>query len=321
MEYPLINALGESWADNYDYTDMGNGASDINPNDIESMTILKGGNAAALYGSRGANGVILITTKTGSKKGFMVEVENSTTFSNPLLLPDFQNDYGQGGSQQFWYVNGRGRGKFDGVDESYGPRLDYVVQAEDIEPDGKLYWAIRAGFPQTVGEILTLPQFNSPIDPESGDRIPTPWISHPDNVKNYYGTGVTAITNVALSNGGEWGNLRLSLTNSNQNGMAPNNNQIKNTLNFSGLSYLTEKLSFSAKVSYINSNGNLTGSGYTFNNVGMQTVWTARQADWDYMKNNMFNPDGTPISWIDRWHDNPYYMAEKISESTIKKTD
>ena len=149
------------------------------------MTILKGGNAAALYGSRGANGVILITTKSGSKKGFSVEIENSTTFSNPILLWDFQNEYGQGGYEQFWYKDGLNGGINDGVDESFGPRLDYTVQPEDIVPGGKLYWAVEAGFPQTAGSILKLPQFDSPIDPVTGERIPSPLVSHPNDIKSY----------------------------------------------------------------------------------------------------------------------------------------
>jgi TonB-linked SusC/RagA family outer membrane protein len=308
---PIDNSIVSSNRGNYDFTDMGNGAADINPADIAELTILKGGNAAALYGSRGANGVVLITTKSGSKRGFNVVVENATTFSNPLLLPDFQNEYGQGGGQQFWFKDGLNGGKNDGVDESFGPRLDYVVKAEDIQPGGRLYWAIEAGFPQTVGEILSVPQFNSPIDPATGERIPTPWISHPDNVKNFYETGITSITNVALSNGGEWGSIRLSLTNSDQKGMVPNTNQVKNTINFSGQTKLTEKLSFEARGSYINTKGNLNGAGYTFNNIGMQTVWTARQVDWEYLKNNIENPDGTPISWINRWHNNPYWIQNK----------
>ncbi|MCP4311537.1 MAG: SusC/RagA family TonB-linked outer membrane protein [Bacteroidetes bacterium] len=309
---PIDNTIVESRRgnNNYDFTDMGNGAADINPSDIEEMTVLKGGSAAALYGSRGANGVILITTKSGSNRGFSVEVENSTTFSSPLLLPDYQNEYGQGGGMQYWYEDGLNGGRNDGVDESFGPRLDYVVQAEDIAAGGKLEWAVDAGFPQTVGQILSVPQFDSPLD-ANGVRIPTPWISHPDNVSGFYETGVTAITNVALSNGGDWGNVRLSLTNSNQTGMVPNTNQIKNTINFSGQTNLTEKLSFTAKASYINSNGNLNGSGYTFNNIGMQTVWTARQVDWEYMKDNIETEDGRPISWISRWHNNPYWIQYK----------
>ncbi len=308
---PIDNSLNSSARGGYDYTDMGNGAADINPADIANVTILKGGNAAALYGSRGANGVVLITTKSGGGKGFSVAVENSITFSNPLLIPDYQNEYGQGGGLKYWYKDGLNGGKHDGVDESFGPRLDYTVQAEDIVPGGKLYWAIEAGFPQTVGQILVLPQFNSPIDPATGERIPTPWISHPDNVKGFYETGLTRVSNVAISNGGEWGNLRLSLTNSDQQGMVPNTDQVKNTLNFSGNANITSKLSFNAKASYLNSNGNLNGAGYTFNNIGMQTVWTARQVDWEYMKHNIENPDGTPISWINRWHNNPYWIQYK----------
>jgi len=301
-----------------DYTDMGNGAADINPMDIAEMTILKGGSAAALYGARGANGVVLITTKSGIKKGFSVVVEHSTTFSTPFLLPDYQNEYGQGGGGKFWYYDGLNGGKNDGVDESFGPRLDYVVQAEDIVPGGKLYWAVEAGFPQTVGQILKVPQFDSPIDPSTGERIPTPWISHPDNVKSFYETGVTSVTNVALSNGGDWGTVRLSLTNSDQTGMVPNSDQVKNTVNFSGQTNITKKLSFDAKASYINSNGNFSGSGYTFNNVGMQTVWTARQVDWEWEKNHIENPDGTPISWISRWHDNPYWISNKFLNPQTK---
>ena len=87
-----------------------------------------------------------------------------------------------------------------------------------------------------------------------------------------------------MSNGGKWGNIRLSLTNSNQKGMIPNTEQIKRTFNFSGQTNITDKLSFDAKGSYININGNLNGAGYTFNNVGMQTVWTGRQVDWEYRR-------------------------------------
>ena len=293
-----------------DFVDMGNRAMDINPNDIADITILKGGNAAALYGARGANGVVLITTKTGSKKGFSVELDNSTSFSSPLILPDFQNQYGQGGGGQFWYSNGLNGGKNDGVDESFGPELDYIVQAGDIEPGGKLRWAVDAGFPQTVGQILSLPQFDSPLD-ASGNRIPTPWISRPDNVRNFYETGVKRITSVAINNGGKWGTVRLSLTNSDDKGMVPNTYMKKNTVSLSAQTNVTDKLTFDARASYFDITGNNNGSGYTFANVNMQTIWGARQVNWEYMKNNIETPDGRPISWINRWHNNPYWMQYK----------
>ena len=308
---PIDNSIVSGAKGNYDFTDMGNGAADINAYDIANVTILKGGNAAALYGARGANGVVLITTKSGKGKGFSVSLENTLTFSDPLLLPNYQNEYGQGGGQQYWYKDGLNGGSNDGVDESFGPRLDYRLKPEDIVAGGKYYWAVQAGFPQKAGEILVLPQFNSPIDQTTGNRIPTPWISHPNNVRDFYETGINRVTNLALTNSGKWGDIRLSLTNSNDEGMVPNTYLKKNTFNFSGTTKLTEKLSFEVKGSYINLNSNLSGSGYTFYNPGMQTIWTARQVDWAWEKEHIENEDGTPISWINRWHNNPYWLRDK----------
>lgn len=306
---PIDNSISSSTTGGF--TDMGNGAGDINSSDVASVTILKGGNAAALYGARGANGVVLITTKSGKGKGFSISLENTMTFSDPLLLPNFQNEYGQGGGGQYWYKDGLNGGKNDGVDESFGPRLDYRVKPEDIVPGGKLYWAVEAGFPQKAGEILVLPQFNSPIDPVTGERIPTPWISHPNNVRSFYGTGVNRVTNLALTNGGKWGSIRLSLTNSDEKGMVPNSYLTKNTINFSGATKLTEKLSFDVKGSYIKVNGNLSGSGYEDNNVGQQMIWGARQVDWAWEKAHVENENGRPISWISRWHNNPWWIQYK----------
>ena len=138
-----------------------------------------------------------------------------------------------------------------------------------------------------------LSQFNSPIDPETGERIPTPWISHPNNVKNFFETGIDRVTNVSLSNGGKWGSIRLSLTNASEQGMVPNTNMTRNTVAFSGNTNLTEKLSFDAKVSYNNNKGNLNGTGYTDNNVMMQTLWGARQVDWEWEKTHYENPNRT----------------------------
>ncbi|MHA7942389.1 SusC/RagA family TonB-linked outer membrane protein [Formosa sp. 3Alg 14/1] len=315
---PIDNSIQSSTNGGMDFTDMGNGASDINPSDIADVTILKGGNASALYGSRGANGVVLITTKKGKGKGFSATLENTITMSDPFLLPDYQNQYGQGGGGQFWYKDGLNGGLNDGVDESFGPELDYVVQPGDIAPGGKLYWAVEAGFPQTPGEILMLPQFDSPIDPNTGERIATPWISHPDNIKSYYETGVTRITNFSVSNGGEIGNMRLSLTNSDEEGMVPNSYMKKNTVNFSGNAKLSEKFSFQSSVSYINTKANLSGSGYSNNNFGLQSIWTGRQVDYEYLSNNIENEDGTPITWNDQFADNPFWTATKDSNPMNK---
>jgi TonB-dependent SusC/RagA subfamily outer membrane receptor len=107
--------------------DIGNGAADIDANNIESVTVLPGPNAAALYGSRAANGAIVITTKKGqgaSENGFGVTGTFGTTFEKPLRLPDYQNQYGQGFYGEFEFVDGNGGGKNDEADESWGPKLD-----------------------------------------------------------------------------------------------------------------------------------------------------------------------------------------------------
>ncbi len=106
----------------YDY---GSAIADLNPDDIESVSILKGPNAAALYGSRAANGVIVMTTKKGSGSGRMkTEINTSYSWENPSILPSYQNLYGQGAGGAFKYVDGQGKGNCDGCDQSFGPKLD-----------------------------------------------------------------------------------------------------------------------------------------------------------------------------------------------------
>ncbi len=156
---PIDNSVNDNTSSYGNFVDYGNGAADINASDIADMTILKGANAAALYGSRASNGVVLITTKSGKGRGFSVAVESSIAFSKPLTLPKYQNLYGQGGGGTFKYVDGKGGGIFDGTDESYGPRLD---QKDPSTPSG----------------FVEITQFDSPRD-ANGNLIPTPWVSHP----------------------------------------------------------------------------------------------------------------------------------------------
>src|SRR5438093_2046257 len=107
--------------------DVGNAAADINANNIQSVTVLKGPNAAALYGSRASNGAIVIVTKNGRggpSDVFGVTATFGTTLETPLRLPDYQNKYGQGFYGEFDFVDGNFGGKNDGADESWGPKLD-----------------------------------------------------------------------------------------------------------------------------------------------------------------------------------------------------
>ena len=186
-----------------DGVNRGSGAGDINPDDIESVSVLKGPNAAALYGSRASNGVIIITTKKGKMgkdKGVGIAYSNTSTFETPLRLPDYQNAYGQGSGGQFSYFDGANGGTNDGVDESWGPKLD-------------------------VG--TSIPQWDSPV--VEGVRQPTPWISHPDNIKNFFNVGTGITHNVSIDGGNENSNFRVSYTNFNQKGMVPNTDFKRNT--------------------------------------------------------------------------------------------
>ena len=304
---PIDNTEFTAGADptqGYGGVNRGNAAMDINPNDIENISVLKGPNAAALYGSRASNGVILVTTKKGyskmaREKAIGIELSNTTTFEKPLRLPTFQNEYGQGSGGRFKYVDGAGGGINDGVDESWGPKLD----------DG-----------------LMITQFDSPMD-ENGERIATPWISRPDNIKDFFETGITTSTTLALYGGNEKANGRLSYTQMFQNGIVPNTDYGTKTLNVSVGTSLTDNLNISAVGSYINAKSdNQPGTGYDAENVMQQFMWHGRQVDFpgleDYVypiakvpSQNAWYPTGSKYNWNYNFHNNPYFTLYKNTHS------
>ncbi|MEL6357503.1 MAG: TonB-dependent receptor plug domain-containing protein, partial [Bacteroidota bacterium] len=120
----IINTTNEAAA-GYQEVDFGNGAMEVNPADVASVSVLKGPSAAALYGTRAANGVILINTKRGgSQEGIGVSFNTSFTVDRPFQLPQYQNIFGQGQGGVFEFVDGLGSGTSDNITYSYGPRLD-----------------------------------------------------------------------------------------------------------------------------------------------------------------------------------------------------
>ncbi|MEI7830064.1 MAG: SusC/RagA family TonB-linked outer membrane protein [Prolixibacteraceae bacterium] len=270
-----------------DGTNRGSGAADINPDDIETITVLKGANASALYGSRASAGVIVVTTKKGKKgEKLSVSLSNTTTFETPLKLPDFQNGYGQGNGGAFTYVDGAGGGVNDGVDESWGPKLD-------------------AG--------LMIPQFSS-VD-ANGVAQPAPWVSHPNNVKDFFDVGSTITSNFSITGGSDKSSFRLSYTDLSQKGMIYNTDYKKKTLSFSATSSPTDKLTFSASGSYINAGSdNQPGYGYAANNVMQQFSWTGRQVDYSLLREKQYNEDGSIYNWNHNYHNNPFItLKENLS--------
>lgn len=240
---PISNAVIGSNGRNNLEVDFGNGAGFVNPDDIESLSVLKGAAASALYGSRAANGVILIKTKSAAKgKGIGVEFNSNYTLQTPLKLPEYQTVYGQGNGNggDFAFVNGAGAGLTDGTDEAWGPAFR-----------GQKY-----------------PQFNSPrtlngqpIDFMGGDLnaptgsviTPTLWEPDVDNLRNFLQTGTAFTNSISLGGTNDKGDFRLGYTNLDERGMIPNTDLKRNTLSLSGSYNLSDRLSVKSFVSYINS--------------------------------------------------------------------
>jgi TonB-linked SusC/RagA family outer membrane protein len=265
--------IDNSSRDNVTGLDYGNRAADVDPNNIESITVLKGPNAAAVYGSRAANGAVVITTKSGrSSQGKGITATVGVTFDTPLRLPDYHNEYGQGFGGEFSYLDGRGNGLFDNADESWGPKLD-----------GRL------------------------IDQFTGKQ--QPWVAHPNNVRDFFELGRSSFVNASFSRAGERSNLRLSVSRNDMNGMAPGNTLATTSMALKGGVELTERLSANASINYINRLGdNRPGIGYDGDNFMQQFVWFGRQVDIKALKSQVVNPDGSQYSWNMAYHDNPYWI-------------
>lgn len=302
---PISNEIvGSSGAGTQD-VDYGNGASEINPQDIESINVLKGPAAAALYGSRAANGAIIITTKKGSNKNgrLGISINSGVTLENVLVLPDWQNQYGQGNNQQFAFVDGAGGGIADGVDESWGPRLD-------------------------TG--LLIPQFDSPrADGTRGGDIavsdapitPTPWTSNPNNIKDFFETGFTKTNSISISKAGDLGNIRFSYQNLDQEGIVPNTDLKRNSFNISTALNLTDKVTVNANVNYIKTDsGNRPSLSYGTESLMYLWIWYGRQINTNSLR-NYWQPglEGRQqFNYNYNYHDNPYFNVYENTNSQDK---
>ena len=256
--------------------DFANAITDLNVEDIESVSVLKGPNAAALYGYRAAAGVILIKTKTGKgSKGIGINLNSNATFSTVQLLPTYQNEYGQGSNGQFSYVDGKGGGVNDGVDESWGPPLD-----------GRL-----------------IPQFYS-----NGQAVP--FVAHPDNVRDFFRTGVTLNNGVALTGSNDKADYRLSYNNLHQTGIVPNSSQGRNSFLLNSSFKLTPKLTVTTIANYIKDDADdLPGAyGRRATSTMLQFTWFGRQVDISQLKNYK-DANGNTFNWNNSYYSNPYWLA------------
>lgn len=285
--------------------DYGNLAQDINPEDIESVNVLKGPAASALYGLRGQYGVILITTKKGHRNQKpSVTLNSGFTFDRTGNFMPLQNLYGAGSSLNFptIEINGVETKYVDGSwDESWGPKMD----GTPVRQQYSFY----------------------PADPDFGKM--TPFIPHPDNVKDYFVTGHTVNNNISFTGGGDDATFRLSFNHTDIKGTEPNTMLKRNNLSFSGSLNVTSNLVLSTNLNFANnrarrpSQGYYTGSRY-FNqwferNLDMQKLKQYKYPDGTFYQWNLNDPDDRgiyedmqPIDW-----NNPYFEAyENISHDS-----
>jgi TonB-linked SusC/RagA family outer membrane protein len=267
--------------------DFGNAAQDINPDDIETINVLKGSTATALYGSQGANGVIIINSKKGisrtpgsGKMPIGITLSSGITFSEVSVLPEYQNRYGGGAASTL-----------PNDPKTYSDFLISTLhpgeQRSNFEYDGS--WG-----PEMLGQMVY--QWNSYYPSMPNYNKKTPWIAHPDNIRDFYQTGITTTNNVAIDGGNANTLYRLSYTNHNQKGTIPNSSLNRNTFNFNGSNKFSDKLSSAVSITYVGANGK--GRAQTgYNSLATNfTQWWERQIDMNELKDYK-NPDGSQRTW------------------------
>lgn len=211
----------------------------ISPDDIESYTVLKGPSASALYGSRGIDGAIIITTKRGSKdnRGFSVEYNSSTMVENSFLtIPKVQDEYGPGDHGRYAFGDGKGSGKYDSDYDIWGPRFDGQLLPQY---DGEFTPGVTYTTTFKNGETYT------------GNIKPTPWVARgKDNLSRFLEAGLLSTNNVAISASGDKYDLRFSYTHTYQKGQVPNTRLNADNFNISAGFDFSDKLRLESNINY-----------------------------------------------------------------------
>lgn len=256
--------------------DYGNAISDINPDDIASISVLKGPSAAALYGTRAGNGVVIITTKSGSKqKNLGISFSTSNVFEQATRLLDFH----------YRYANGQREGVFNA---------------------GSAYW----GGPQLdVGN--TAIQWNSPVGTD-GNRIPTELRSYPNAMRDFLQTGVTSTNNVAINGGNDSGSFRVSYSNMLHTGIIPGSDLNRHGLSTAVTYKLLDKLTFNSNFNYSNTYSENRPSTGDRNANPLESIYKSSYIDFEEMK-GIWVPGQEGIQQIRVPNgDNPHFIAHEL---------
>nr|WP_294906191.1 SusC/RagA family TonB-linked outer membrane protein [uncultured Lacibacter sp.] len=273
--------------------DYGSNLNDINPEDIESVTILKGPGAAALYGQRGANGAVIITTKSGNskKKGLGVTFNSNMSIEQVNRWPDLQYEYGQGLAGNNYYSFGASA---DGASTSatssaYGPRFN-----------GQSFY-----------------QFD-PVTQAQGTQR-TPWVPYKNGVNSYFNTGKTFTNSVTIDGGTDKTTARFSMTNVANDWITPNTGYQRNSVSLSVNSKVSDRLQISSKATYNNRwSDNLPGAGYGNQSIMYWYIFWQPSADPGWLKNYWANgQENKKIMFpFSSFPENPYAIAYEFLNSS-----
>lgn len=276
--------------------DYGSSMDDINPEDIENVTVLKGPGAAALYGQRAANGAIIITTKSGSKKGkgIGITLNSNLAFESVNRWPDMQYEYGQGldGAIHYSYGASADGASTSGTSSAYGPKFD-----------GQSFF-----------------QYDPVTQARGTER--TLWKAY-NNITDFFETGRTFTNSISVDGGTDRTSARFSFTNVDNTWITPNTGYKRNTVALSVNSKVTDKLTISSKVNYGNRwSDNLPGAGYGNQSLMYWFIFWQPNADLNWLKNYWVNgSEGRAIEYpYSTYPENPYAVTYEFINSNNRHT-
>ena len=283
-----VNNVGGFGSDNR--VDFGSAISDLDPESIESISVLKGPSAAALYGTRAGNGVVLITTKKAKEKqGMKVEVVSNTVFDIPSRFLDVQSRFGFG-ARSYTPDNIEG-----GILPDYSP-AELMGAGPELN---KGYWQVQPFAPTDA----------------NGASIPTELISHPNNFKNFINDyAVTTTNGLSISSTNDKVNYRLGISNMTNNGLVPNSDLNRNSITLSSTSKVRNNLTVSTDINYShNWSNNRPSTQERGTNPLQWAAFTPPNIDIRQLKN--YKIVGNQILNIGSGWENPYYLAYGITNS------
>lgn len=273
--------------------DYGSSVNDLNAEDIESVTILKGPGASALYGQRGANGAVIITTKSGNAKrrGLGVTFSSNVSAEQVNRWPDLQYEYGQGlaGAAYYSYGATADGASTSGTSSAYGPKFN-----------GQNFY-----------------QFD-PVTQKVGAEK-TPWVPYKNGVNSYFKTGKTLTNTITVDGGTDKTSARFSFTNVKNKWITPNTGYDRNSVALSVNSKVNEKLQISSKVNYTNKwSDNLPGAGYGNQSIMYWYIFWQPSADPNWLKNYWaLGQEGKKIMFpYSSFPENPYAIANEFLNSS-----